>query len=194
MASCHSLTLIEGQLTGDPLDLKMFEATNFIFEEPNVEDTNKFDMITPTVVRPAEISQKCTNENSDLIENDALPFEVGIIRELPFSSSLQVGAQLIAYSIYPLSPVHILKVCKFAEQMSLYRFTKPNYFTANVGHNSSTRSEKLHCLYKRCPGNYCWNVCFRIDSQWLSEDVIYLHWERIQSPSSRLQNPQRKLC
>ena len=27
MAACHSLTYIDGELSGDPLDLKMFEAT-----------------------------------------------------------------------------------------------------------------------------------------------------------------------
>ena len=30
MATCHSLTTIEGKLTGDPLDLKMFQATKWV--------------------------------------------------------------------------------------------------------------------------------------------------------------------
>lgn len=30
MATCHSLTVIGGTLTGDPLDLKMFEATDWV--------------------------------------------------------------------------------------------------------------------------------------------------------------------
>lgn len=30
MASCHSLTKIEGELSGDPLDLKMFGATGWV--------------------------------------------------------------------------------------------------------------------------------------------------------------------
>lgn len=30
MATCHSLTLIDGELTGDPLDIKMFEATQWV--------------------------------------------------------------------------------------------------------------------------------------------------------------------
>jgi cation-transporting ATPase 13A3/4/5 len=30
MATCHSLTLIDGELTGDPLDMKMFEATQWV--------------------------------------------------------------------------------------------------------------------------------------------------------------------
>ena len=34
MSVCHSLTIIDDKLTGDPLDLKMFLSTGWIFEEP----------------------------------------------------------------------------------------------------------------------------------------------------------------
>lgn len=34
MAACHSLTKIEGELSGDPLDLKMFEATGWVRRRP----------------------------------------------------------------------------------------------------------------------------------------------------------------
>lgn len=30
MAACHSLTKIDGELSGDPLDLKMFNATGWV--------------------------------------------------------------------------------------------------------------------------------------------------------------------
>lgn len=30
MASCHSLTLIDEELTGDPLDMKMFNSTDWV--------------------------------------------------------------------------------------------------------------------------------------------------------------------
>jgi len=31
MATCHSLTIIEGSISGDPLDLKMFEASSWVW-------------------------------------------------------------------------------------------------------------------------------------------------------------------
>lgn len=37
MATCHSLTVIDGQLTGDPLDLKMFEATDWVTFVQNID-------------------------------------------------------------------------------------------------------------------------------------------------------------
>lgn len=52
MASCHSLTYLQGTLTGDPLDIKMFEATKWELEEPDEEDTHRFDSLIPTLVRP----------------------------------------------------------------------------------------------------------------------------------------------
>ena len=36
MASCHSLVQMEGKLIGDPLEMKMFESTGWIYESvPN---------------------------------------------------------------------------------------------------------------------------------------------------------------
>uniref|UniRef100_A0A8C9ZNH3 ATPase 13A3 n=1 Tax=Sander lucioperca TaxID=283035 RepID=A0A8C9ZNH3_SANLU len=73
MATCHSLTKIEGELSGDPLDLKMFNATGWILEEPTEEETALHNPIMPTVVRPPKHS---------------VP-EIGIVRQFPFSSTLQ---------------------------------------------------------------------------------------------------------
>ncbi|XP_064642125.1 polyamine-transporting ATPase 13A3-like isoform X2 [Lineus longissimus] len=85
MACCHSLTIIDGEICGDPLDLKMVEATNWEVEEPG-EDTAKFDVIMPTVVRP---KQPDVIRNTDSMESEVPPFEIGIVRQFTFSSSLQ---------------------------------------------------------------------------------------------------------
>ncbi|XP_077998029.1 polyamine-transporting ATPase 13A3-like [Glandiceps talaboti] len=82
MATCHSLTMIDGNMTGDPLDLKMFEATNWLLEEPG-RDTTKFDNIMPTVVKPITADTFLSEDVSEI------PYEVGIVRQFPFSSSLQ---------------------------------------------------------------------------------------------------------
>ncbi|KAE8752294.1 hypothetical protein FOCC_FOCC001087 [Frankliniella occidentalis] len=77
MVTCHSLTIIDGKLSGDPLDLKMFESTTWLLEEPEIDDNSKFDLIFPTVVRPPpNVADKAS-------------LEIGIVRQFPFSSSLQ---------------------------------------------------------------------------------------------------------
>ncbi|RXG68241.1 putative cation-transporting ATPase 13A4 [Armadillidium vulgare] len=52
MAACHSITIINQKLVGDPLDLKIFESSGWTLEEPGNDDTSKYDMIMPTIVRP----------------------------------------------------------------------------------------------------------------------------------------------
>ena len=82
MASCHSITRIHGDLAGDPLDCKMFEFTKWELFEPTSEETGNFDMLVPTIVHPKPSKH---NKNSEISNS----YEVGIIRQFPFSSSLQ---------------------------------------------------------------------------------------------------------
>uniref|UniRef100_M3XX42 Polyamine-transporting ATPase 13A3 n=1 Tax=Mustela putorius furo TaxID=9669 RepID=M3XX42_MUSPF len=92
MATCHSLTKIEGVLSGDPLDLKMFEAIGWILEEATEEETALHNRIMPTVVRPAKQllpeSTPAGNQEMELFELPAI-YEIGIVRQFPFSSALQ---------------------------------------------------------------------------------------------------------
>ncbi|XP_058151540.1 polyamine-transporting ATPase 13A3 isoform X3 [Dasypus novemcinctus] len=92
MATCHSLTKIEGVLSGDPLDLKMFEAIGWILEEATEEETALHNQIMPTVVRPPKQllpeSIPAGNQEMELFELPAI-YEIGIVRQFPFSSALQ---------------------------------------------------------------------------------------------------------
>ncbi|XP_064186142.1 polyamine-transporting ATPase 13A3 isoform X1 [Anguilla rostrata] len=92
MATCHSLTKIEGQLSGDPLDLKMFEATGWILEEATEEETALHNRIMPTVVRPPKQllpePAAAPDQDMELYELSAA-YEIGIVRQFPFSSALQ---------------------------------------------------------------------------------------------------------
>ncbi|XP_019114526.2 probable cation-transporting ATPase 13A3 isoform X2 [Larimichthys crocea] len=87
MATCHSLTKIEGELSGDPLDLKMFSGTGWILEEPTEEETALHNPIMPTVVRPPKHAVPEANQNNPLTQN--MSCEIGIVRQFPFSSALQ---------------------------------------------------------------------------------------------------------
>lgn len=58
MVTCHSITIMGGEMKGDPLDLKMFESTGWVLEEANVSDDTKYDLLFPTIVRPPRISGK----------------------------------------------------------------------------------------------------------------------------------------
>lgn len=56
MATCHSLRVVDGELLGDPLDVKMFQFTGWSYQEGGTHDSEqpspKFDTITPSIARP----------------------------------------------------------------------------------------------------------------------------------------------
>jgi cation-transporting ATPase 13A3/4/5 len=56
MATCHSLRVVDGELVGDPLDLKMFEFTGWLFEEgeqTSVDgDDEEQNGLSPSIARP----------------------------------------------------------------------------------------------------------------------------------------------
>ncbi len=142
MVTCHSLTIMGGELKGDPLDLKMFESTRWQLEEANVADDTKYDLLFPTTVKPPKDASKLfsfrlrytflyskmiflyflvefnisDSENDDGTLNS---MDIGIVREFTFTSSLQrmsvVTRKLMDknFNVYCKgSPEMILTLCK----------------------------------------------------------------------------------
>ncbi len=75
LASCHSLSRIENEITGDPLDVKMVESTKWSFlDDPT--GTSKFEQVTP-FVRQSQEHGASDNE-----------MEIAIAKQFKFSSAL----------------------------------------------------------------------------------------------------------
>lgn len=110
MVTCHSLTIMDGCLKGDPLDLKIFESTKWILEEANISDHSKYDILFPTYVKPNEEFYTQNHEKN---------FEIGIVREFSFTSALQrmsVVTRVVSddhFNVYCKgSPEMIVALCK----------------------------------------------------------------------------------
>jgi cation-transporting ATPase 13A3/4/5 len=75
MATCHSLRVVDGELLGDPLDVKMFQFTGWSYEEGGghaSEPTSlKFDTITPSVARPPETHTGESQRNGPNVSSEA---------------------------------------------------------------------------------------------------------------------------
>jgi cation-transporting ATPase 13A3/4/5 len=56
MTTCHSLRVVDGELVGDPLDLKMFEFTGWRFEEGEQRagdiEEEESNSLSPSIARP----------------------------------------------------------------------------------------------------------------------------------------------
>ncbi|KAI5940280.1 putative cation-transporting ATPase 13A4 [Manis javanica] len=77
MASCHSLILLDGTIQGDPLDLKMFEATTWEMAISGDDFPIKGVPAHAMVVKPCRTSSQVPVEG------------IAILHQFPFSSALQ---------------------------------------------------------------------------------------------------------
>jgi len=97
LATCHSLTKVNDVLMGDPIDIKMFESTNWILNE-NLENEENYDSLVTTFVRPGnetDLKEKLSKEgvDEDLIIKSH--YEIGIVRRFEFSSKLMRMSVLV---------------------------------------------------------------------------------------------------
>ncbi|KAE9419029.1 hypothetical protein Angca_006670 [Angiostrongylus cantonensis] len=108
IATCHSLTRIDSVLHGDPLDLVLFQQTGWILveagdDEADHDETEMYDMVQPTVVKPPKGAARDSNE------------EYSVIRHFTFSSSLQRMSVIV---FNPSKDSHSMTLyCKGAPEM-----------------------------------------------------------------------------
>lgn len=68
MATCHSLRSVDGELVGDPLDVKMFEFTKWSFEEGSQGghiDDEEQGTLHPSIARPPADAKSTLEGNGD---------------------------------------------------------------------------------------------------------------------------------
>ncbi|GFS05908.1 cation-transporting ATPase [Elysia marginata] len=163
LATCHSLTIIDGELSGDPLDLIMFNAINWYLEEPGA-DTHKYDTIMPTVVKPC---------SSETFLGEEHPFEVGIIRQFTFSSS----AQRMSVITRTMGEDHMDIHCKGAPEKvaSLCRPESVPHDFHSVLHSYSIQGFRVIALAHRpMDPKITWHQVQRISRDKVEKDLTFL--------------------
>ncbi|KAF2474203.1 uncharacterized protein BDR25DRAFT_323219 [Lindgomyces ingoldianus] len=97
MATCHSLRVIDDELLGDPLDVKMFNFTGWSFEEgehkSGTGDEDQDHNLSPSVARPPpgreyDIDHRADNANRK-------PVELGVIKTFEFVSQLRRASVIV---------------------------------------------------------------------------------------------------
>ncbi|KAL3978996.1 nuclear receptor co-repressor 2 [Sarotherodon galilaeus] len=177
MATCHSLTKIEGQLSGDPLDLKMFEATGWILEEATEEETSLHNRIMPTVVRPPK--QLLPPEPAVTPEQDmelyelSAAYEIGIVRQFPFSSVLQrmsVVARLLGEKRMDAymkgAPEVVASLCR--------RETVPENFAAVLEGYTKQGFRVIALAHRRLESKLTWHKVQNINRDHIEANMEFL--------------------
>lgn len=108
MATCHSLRSVDGELMGDPLDLKMFAFTEWAFEEGgsggghtdlHTETRDEDEQaqpggLAPSVARPPRACLYDLDTRSGS-SSSAGPFELGVVRSFEFVSQLRRASVVV---------------------------------------------------------------------------------------------------
>ncbi|KAJ5179631.1 hypothetical protein N7492_002841 [Penicillium capsulatum] len=94
MATCHSLRVVDGELLGDPLDVKMFQFTGWSYEEGGDhafggQASPNFDTIAPSVAKPP-----VAGNGTEAAANDT-PVELGVLRNFEFVSHLRRASVVV---------------------------------------------------------------------------------------------------
>ena len=95
LACCHCLTYVKEKLVGDPIDVKMFEALDWIMKEndsSNGEQNNDplvLNYIRPKTEEDIEIRLQNVQGNENIKDKLKERYEIGIVKRFDFSSKLQ---------------------------------------------------------------------------------------------------------
>ena len=88
MASCHSLVKIEGELTGYPMDIKLFEAISWELTEQRHSGSNPdYGLPTPTLVSPPKGPKNAGSSKLGGVAPSNL--EIALFKQYPFDSAVQ---------------------------------------------------------------------------------------------------------
>ncbi|CAH2107415.1 unnamed protein product [Euphydryas editha] len=173
LASCHSLTSIQGELKGDPLDLKMFEFTQWVLEEPGPENT-RYDNLTPAIVKPSTVN----NEDLQNLDNYdpftmEMPYEIGLLRRFHFSSSQQ-SMGVIARVLGQPQMVYYVKGAPEKVAGMCDRDSLPDNFSTTLNEYTSNGFRVIGLAYKKLDRRMKWVDAQRLKRETIECDMIFL--------------------
>jgi len=109
MATCHSLRLVDDELIGDPLDLKMFQFTQWSFEESSPK-THHFvepgtNQAAPAVARPPPGMEYDIDDSQDL--SNPMRVELAVLRSFDFVSHLRRASVIVRQHGDPGASIYV---------------------------------------------------------------------------------------
>jgi cation-transporting ATPase 13A2 len=172
LATCHSITKIGENLLGDPIDVQMFEKSNWVLKENNSDEAST--LTHTSVIPPQEIDLEnkydpLTND----IENNVLSnhYELFIIKRFDFSSQLQRMTVIVKNNMED----HFKIYCKGAPE-KVRDLCNPDTLPINLDDGIKKYTAKgyrvLACAMKKVKMTYL--QCQHINRETVESNMIFL--------------------
>ncbi|KAB0799201.1 hypothetical protein PPYR_07081 [Photinus pyralis] len=163
MATCHTLTRIDGTINGDPLDMIMFNSIKWELEEPGQSEITRYDTLGPVVVRP---------RNHPELDSD-LPYEIGIVRQFPFSSTLQSMSVICRSLEDPLMLAFVKGAPEKIAAMCI-ESTLPLNFSTRLSEITAQGFRVIALAYKSLPSKFKWKHAQQIERTAIECELEFL--------------------
>lgn len=156
VSSCHTLTRINDEVVGDPLDLKLFQNSGWSFCERGSGSAFDYESLNPSVM----VSPKMKNGES---------LEVALVRQFPFSSDMQRMAVIVRDA----SKDHFEFFLKGSpEKLAPMCYNLPSNFKASLEFYASRGYRVLALAYK--PLRIPWHKVHKASLDDLETDLSFL--------------------
>jgi cation-transporting ATPase 13A3/4/5 len=132
MASCHAITHVGDNLVGDPLDIKMFQTTDWELDE-KVERSNSILTGDDILLAKVRMAKQETNQNfqkcDDSDNETPSKYELAIIKRYDFEAALQRMSVVVKHSLDKSLRIYVKgspeKIAELCHSASI----PPNYHT-----------------------------------------------------------------
>lgn len=179
LATCHGLKVVDGEVIGDPLDVKMFEFTNWTIDEGETPDPASLakgperpPALVQTVVRPRGSAAFHTEDAMQSQPVSSSLLEIGVIRTFEFISALRrmsvIVKQLHASSMQVFvkgAPEALVDICR--------RDTLPGDFEDLLSYYTQHGYRVIACAGKTMPG-LSWVEAQRMSRERAESDLTFL--------------------
>ncbi|KAK3846048.1 MAG: P-type ATPase-like protein [Linnemannia gamsii] len=189
MTTCHSVKSLNGELIGDPLDLKMFDFTQWILEEGGLgartssvseaahnQSKGITGGIVSTVVRPPgakqfNLNDVLTHNATEMSESETF-LELGIIRCFEFVSSLRRMSVIVKKLHSPGMDIYVKGAPEAMTDICL-KESLPSDYAERLSHYTQHGYRVIACATKSMP-NLNFVRAQRVKREQVESDLTFL--------------------
>lgn len=182
MASCHQITYVYGELVGDPLDVRMFEATHWQLREDAASLKGNGEEVPLQKINPVVYDEEqATGKHNQVVPDSSRGHHqasqdfISILRRFDFDSKLQRMSVISRNHLDTQSPYNFFvkgspeKIKELSIKSSL-----PDDFDSQLEEYTQRGYRVIALAYRAAPKNLSYQQLMVINRDDVEKDVIFL--------------------